>query len=199
MKKLAVARLRQALLLGGAAAIVVGTLFGLPAKRATAEPQRIGPHPMALPPRPQLQIIQPRFVAPSAVTLLRIADQALSDQALQAQIFRDPDAVVAKFHLSLAEALVLRHMDQTQFQVAHNDADRLVKIRLTSGGRMPAGATDARLITARMIVGRAILAAVGRSYLEAASANACCPWSKAIEVGVGGDPALYNAGFQRVE
>ena len=63
--------------------------------------------------------------------------------------------------------------------------------------RLPPGATDGRMITERMIVGRAILAAVGRSYLEAANADACCPWSKAIELGVSGDPATYNAAFAR--
>lgn len=63
--------------------------------------------------------------------------------------------------------------------------------------RMPPGATDRELITERMIVGRAILAAVGRSYLNAADAHDCCPWSKAIELGVNSDPAYFNAVFER--
>ena len=63
--------------------------------------------------------------------------------------------------------------------------------------RMPAGATDAHQIAERMVVGRAILAAVGRSYLEAANAHACCPWSKSIELGVNSDPAVYNVVFQQ--
>jgi hypothetical protein len=148
-------------------------------------------------PRAQLEVIQPRFVNPSAVTLLRIADEALSNNDLAERIFRDPDGVIAQFHLSNSEGQVLRHMDPTQFQVARSDAARLVATRRSSGWPMPPGATDEHLITERMIVGRAILAAVGRSYQEAASANACCPWSKAIEVGVGGDPAAYDAGFAR--
>jgi hypothetical protein len=88
-------------------------------------------------------------------------------------------------------------MTREQFQVAHDDAARLVANRLASSMRLPPGATDARLITERMIVGRAILAAVGRSYLDAADANACCPWSKSIELGLNSDPAYYNVVFQR--
>jgi hypothetical protein len=150
-------------------------------------------------PAAQMEVIQPRFVNPTAVTLLRIADQALSDNALAERISRDPDGVAEQYHLSNSERLVLRHMTREQFQTARSDAARLVATRLTSerSVRLPAGATDSRLITERMVVGRAILAAVGRSYLDAADANACCPWSKSIELGLSGDPAYYNAVFAR--
>jgi hypothetical protein len=210
MSKQAESSLRKALVLVTTTAVAMGAVLGLPVKKALAAPPQMNPRPEVnrppaqLPPPPlvsrrpvQMEVIQPRFVNPSAVTLLRIADQALSDNALAERIFRDPDGVIAQFHLSNSEGLVLRHMDPTQFEVARGDAARLVGTRLSSGRPMPPGATDGRLITERMIVGRAILAAVGRSYREAASANACCPWSKAIEVGVGGDPAAYNAGFAR--
>ena len=150
-------------------------------------------------PAARLEVIQPRYVNPTAVTLLRIAEQALSDSALAERISRDPDGVAAQYHLSNGERLVLRHMTREQFQTARSDAARLVATRLTSerSVRLPAGATDSRLITERMVVGRAILAAVGRSYLEAADANACCPWSKSIELGINSDPAVYNAVFAR--
>lgn len=189
--------LRKAMLLFTATAAALGTVLGLPVKKAMAASPQMALRPGVNRPPAQLEVIQPRFVSPSAVTLLRIADQALSDNALAERIFRDPDGVAAQFHLSDSERLVLRHMDQAQFQAARGDAAGLVATRLSSGRPMPPGATDGRLITERMIVGRAILAAVGRSYREAASANACCPWSKAIEVGVAGDPAAYNAGFAR--
>ncbi|MFI4973204.1 MAG: hypothetical protein ACHP84_01545 [Caulobacterales bacterium] len=178
-------------------AAALGAVLGLPVKKALAASPQMPPGPVVNRAPAQLEVIQPRFVNATAATLLRIADQALSNNALAERIFRDPDGVAAQYHLSNSERLVLRHMDQTQFQVARADAARLVATRLSSGRSMPPGATDGRLIGERMIVGRAILAAVGRSYREAASANACCPWSKAIEVGVGGDPAAYNAGFAR--
>lgn len=62
---------------------------------------------------------------------------------------------------------------------------------------MPPGATNTHLITERMIVGRSILAAVGRSYLDAANAHDCCPWSKTIELGISSDPAMYDVVFKR--
>ena len=187
----------KAAVLVATTAAALGASLGLPMKKALAASPRMRPGPEVMRPTAPLEVIQPRFVSPSAVTLLKIADQALSDNALAERIFRDPDGVAAQFHLSDSERLVLRHMDETQFQVARGDAARLVATRQASRERMPPGATDGRLITERMVVGRAILAAVGRSYREAASANACCPWSKAIEVGVGGDPAAYEAGFAR--
>ena len=113
----------------------------------------------------------------------------------------EPDAVASQYHLSKNERLVLRHMDRRQFQTARNDASRVVAKRLSSAAsmhaRLPAGATNTHLITERMIVGRAILAAVGRSYLDAANAHACCPWSKSIELGISSDPAFYNVVFQK--
>ena len=197
MRKEAESSLRKVLLLFTTTAVAVGAVLGLPVKKALAAWPPMRPGPAVNQPRAPLEVIQPRFVNPTTVTLLRIADQALSNDALAERIFRDPDGVAAQFHLSDSERLVLRHMDPAQFQAARGDAARLVALRRSSGRPMPPGATDGRLITERMIVGRAILAAVGRSYREAASANACCPWSKAIEVGVGGDPAAYDAGFAR--
>ena len=34
------------------------------------------------------------------------------------------------------------------------------------------------------------------SYLDAAHASDCCPWKKAIELGVKSDPAVYNSVFK---
>jgi hypothetical protein len=198
MTQHAISALRKAVLLVGSAAAALGAALGLPVKKLlAAPPSELNRGPALNRPAAPLDVIQPRFVSPSAATLIRIANQALSDNALAERIFRDPQGVAAQFHLSPGELLVLRHMDSSQFQVARGDAARLVSTRMASGRPMPAGATDVRLITERMIVGRAILAAVGRSYRDAASANACCPWSKAIEIGLGADPARYNEAFAR--
>jgi hypothetical protein len=187
---------RKALLLLATAAAALGVSQSLPMKKAMAA----SPNERMMrvnQPAAQMEVIQPRFVSPTAVTLLRIADQALSDNALAERISRDPDGVAAQFHLSDSERLVLRHMNRAQFQIARADAAQVVSTRMSYAGsmRMPPGATDVRQITERMVVGRAILAAVGRSYLDAANAHACCPWSKAIELGLSGDPAAYNAAF----
>ncbi len=187
--------LRKSLLLLAATAAALAALVGLPVKRAMAQRQTKPGAEVNKPPV-RLEVIQPKSVSPTTETLLKIADQALSDNTLAGRISRDPDGVAQQYHLSNSERLVLRHMNSTQFEVARRDAARLVATRVSSGRPMPPGATNGRQITERMIVGRAILAAVGRSYQEAASANACCPWSKAIEVGVGGDPAAYNEGFR---
>lgn len=190
---------RKAALLVTTAAAALGVVLGLPAKKATAEPQnmRMAPGPMMNRRMAPVEIIQPRFVNPSAVNLLNITHMALSDPRLADEIFRDPEAVAQRFHLSRAELAVLRHMDRQQFDVARADAGHLVAERMgyARNMRLPPGATDARLITERMIVGRAILASVGRSYLEAADAHGCCPWSKSIELGISGDPAYYNPVF----
>jgi hypothetical protein len=201
MKKENESSLRQALLLFATALTALGVSLGVPVKKALAASMGFGARPAPtvdqMPGR--LVIIQPKFVNPSATTLVGIADQALSDNALAERIFREPDAVALQYHLSNNEKLVLHQMTREQFQTARDDAARVVADRLSRAGsmRLPAGATDARLITERMIVGRAILAAVGRSYLDAANAHACCPWSKAIELGVNSDPAIYNVVFQR--
>jgi hypothetical protein len=198
MRNAATSSFRKGLLLLTTAVTAIGMVFGLPVKKASAAPNDYKMAPSAMTRAPVRQaIIQPAFVNPTAVGLLHLADMALSDNALAERIFREPDAVGKQFHLSNAELMVLRHMNREQFQVARADAATMVRSRMAMGGPMPAGATDARLITQRMIVGRAILAAVGRSYLDAANAHACCPWSKAIELGVSGDPALYNPAFVR--
>ena len=107
--------------------------------------------------------------------------------------------MAAQYNLSDNEKVVLHHMTREQFDTARADAARVVASRMSRAGtmRMPPAATDRELITERMIVGRAILAAVGRSYLNAADAHGCCPWSKAIELGVNSDPAYFNAVFER--
>ena len=201
MKKERESSLRKAMLLMATTVAALGVTLGLPIKKALAATLGLGtaPAPTVGQPPSQLTIIQPRFVNPSTVRLLGIAEQALSNNALAERIFRDPDAVATEYHLSSNERLVLRHMDREQFQTARMDATRVVANRVSRAGSMhlPPGATDAHLITERMIVGRAILAAVGRSYLSAADASGCCPWSKAIELGVNSDPAYYNVVFQR--
>ena len=193
--------LRKALLLSVTALATMAVAVSLPIKKALAESMRmkVKPAPAMDQPQAPLTIIQPKYVSPSAEKLVKIADQAMSDPALVGRISQSPDAVAAEFQLSKNEALVLRHMDQEQFKTARDDAARLVADRMARGGnmRMPAGATDAHLIAERMVVGRAILAAVGRSYLEAANAHACCPWSKSIELGVNSDPAFYNVVFEQ--
>jgi hypothetical protein len=201
MKKGGESLFRRAMLLLATTLAALGVALGLPVKKAIAASLggKIEPAPGFGQPPHQLKIIQPRYVNPTAVRLLQIAQQALSNGALAERIFREPDAVAAQYHLSNSERLVLRHMDRQQFQTARNDATRVVAQRLARAGsmRMPPGATNTSLITERMIVGRAILAAVGRSYLSAADASGCCPWSKSIELGVNSDPAYYNAVFQR--
>jgi hypothetical protein len=177
----------------------VAALASFVGLKASAQDASMARGPALAQPANPTTVIQPRFVSPTAVGLLRIVDQALSNNGLAERIYRDPDAVAAEFQLSSNERLVLRQMTREQFQVARMDAARLVTGRTVNARttRLPAGATDARLITERMIVGRAILAAVGRSYLEAADAQACCPWSKAIELGINSDPAFYNQIFEQ--
>jgi len=201
MRKISELSVRKALLLLTTAIATVGVFLGLPVKKAIAAMQdyRMAPGAAVNQPAARFEVIQPRFVNPTAANLLKIAGMALSDSALAERIARDPEGVAAQYHLSNSERLVLRHMTQEQFQTARTDAAQLAATRMAYRGpmRMPAGATDAHLITAGMIVGRAILAAAGRSYLNASNANACCPWSKAIELGINSDPAYYNAVFAR--
>lgn len=192
--------LRRAVLALAAIAVAAGAFLGVPALKALAAARdwkTLPPRDVEPPPAP-LNIIQPKYVNPSAARLLGIAHDALSDGALAERIFHEPDAVASQLRLSDNEKLVLRHMTREQFDTARADADQVRADRLSKAGssRLPASAIDARLITERMIVGRAILAAVGRSYLEAANAHACCPWSKAIELGINAKPELYNQAFE---
>ncbi len=190
--------LRASLFLTAAAA-ALGTFLGLPIKRALAQDASMAPGQVTAQPATRMVVNQPRFVSPTAVALLRIAGQAMSNDVLAEQIFRDPDAVAEQHRLSSHERLVLRQMTREQFQVARADAAALVATRVANaaGTRLPPGATNARLIAQQMVVGRAILAAVGRSYLDAADASACCPWGKGIELGLNSDPAYYNPVFER--
>jgi hypothetical protein len=201
MKKANESSLRKALLLLVTTVAASGAFLGLPMKKALAASPgwRTAPTPTFGQPPARLTVIQPERVDPSTVRLLRITDRALSDNALAERIFREPDAVASQYDLSNNERLVLGQMTSEQFQAARNDAARIVANRLAraESTRLPAATTDVRLITGRMIVGRSILAAVGRSYLDAANAHDCCPWSKSIELGVSSDPALYNVVFER--
>ena len=128
MTKEAKSSLRKALLLFTATAAALGAALGLPVKKALAASPQMAPGPTVNKPAARLEVIQPRFVSPSAVTLLRIAEQALSNNALAERIFRDPDGVATQFHLSNSERLVLRHMNPAAVRVrARGDATRLVR------------------------------------------------------------------------
>lgn len=193
--------LRKILFASAATLAALVVAVGLPIKKALAAPLRmkVKPAPTVSQHMTRLVIFQPKYVNPNAQTLVSIADRAQSDQALAERIWSNPDAVAADYHLSKNEAQVLRHMDRQQFETARQDATRLVADRLAKahGARLPAGSDDARKITDGMIVGRAILAAVGRSYLKAADATGCCPWGHAIELGVSSDPATYDEVFNK--
>jgi hypothetical protein len=193
--------LRRSFLRLTATAAGLGALVGLPVKNALAQPQKAPatgqPPAAAHPPAAKLEVIQPKSVHSSTQKLLQIADQAMSDNALAGRISREPDAVAKQFNLSDSERAVLRHMNSSQFEAARRDSAQLVQKRMASGQPMPPGATNTKLITEQMVVGRAILAAVGKNYLTAAKANECCPWGHSIEVGVAAQPAAYDAGFRR--
>lgn len=191
--------LRRALLPLTATAVAVGAFLGLPFVKALEAAQEMKIAPIKNLPRPSagVNIIQPAFVNPSAQKLVAIAHDALLDDALAERIFQDPDSVAAQHGLSDHERLVLRNMTREQFQIARADAAGLRDQRLALVGarRLPASAADAQVIAEQMIVGRAILAAVGRSYLDAANAHACCPWSKSIELGVNPSRVFYDEVF----
>lgn len=189
---------RRASLLLTTAVAALGVALILPIKKVWAASFGARVSPAAVGQPKILKIKGPRYVNPTAMRLLQIAAQALSNGALAQRIFRDPDAVVKQYRLSKAEARVLRHMDQRQFQTARSDAARLVAQRRAEAGTtpLPANATNTQLITEGMIVGRAILAAVGRSYLSAKDHAGCCPWGGTLELGINADPAYYNAVFQ---
>lgn len=200
MKKEEQSALGRASLLLATTAATLGVTLGLPLKKAWAASFGLRTLPATAGQQGKvLKIIRPRYVNATARRLLNIAAQAMANNALAERIFRDPDAVAKQYRLSPNEARVLRHMDRKQFQTARSDAARLVQSRRAEAGRtpLPAGATNALQIAEGMIVGRAILAAVGRSYLESKAAAQCCPWSSSLELGVNSDPAFYNSVFQR--
>jgi len=200
MTKKTVSSLRKAFAFVAAALAALAVSLGLPMKKAQAAPlqMRMKTGTAVAEPVADLMKFAPKYVAPSAERLVSIADKALSDDRLAERIFGNPDAVAAEYHLSDNEARVLRQMTREQFETARQDAKQVVSDRLAKAGamRLPPDGTDVRLITGRMVVGRAILAAVGRSYLQAANAHGCCPWGHAIELGVNSDPAYYNAVFK---
>ena len=192
--------LRKALLPLAATAVGIGAFLGLPKMKALAAAQQaqVVPRLNVVPPIARMNVVHPAYVNPTAKKLVGLADEALADAALADRIFSEPDAVAAQYNLSENEQRVLRHMTREQFDTARADAVRVSADRLSKAvaRRLPASATNARLISGRMIVGRAILAAAGRSYLEAANAHDCCPWSKSIELGVNPSRVFYDEVFQ---
>lgn len=188
---------RKALLPVATTAVAVGAFLGLPAMKALAQEMKIVPRAIQPPAVTRLNTVRLIQVNPSANRLVGIAERAMADAALAERIFAEPDAVAAQHDLSEQEKMVLRKMTREQFETARGDAARVSATRLSEAGAnaLPASATDARLIAPRMVVGRAILAAMGRSYLEAANAHACCPWGKAIELGLNAQRVLYDRIF----
>jgi len=185
---------RNTMLLAATSVAAFAATIGIPAQKAIAA----APNAKAMPGINQMPIV-PTHVSPSAATLVKIADQAMSDRALAERIFKDPDAVASQYNLSAAERAVLSKMTREQFQTARADAAAVVASRRArpDAKSLSPEATDARLIAERLVVGRAILAAVGRSYLDAAYAHDCCPWNKSIELGVKTDPAAYDVVFNK--
>ena len=191
---------RRAMLPVAATAVGIGAFLGLPKFKALAAQQelRVNPRVNVVPPVARLNLTYPHHVNPSAEKLVAIASEALASQAMMERIFSEPDAVASQYGLDDNQKSVLRQMTRAQFETAQADAARVSAERLAAAGprRLPASATDARLIAERMVVGRAILAAAGRSYLDAANAHACCPWSKSIELGVNPSRVFYNEVFE---
>ena len=149
-------------------------------------------------PKPRQEVVQPVRVNPTATHLLDIANAALTKSSLAERIFHEPDAVAAENKLSEIETKVLRQMTREQFATAREDAAHVAAMRLADArGKGEPTPAEIEAIAGRMVLGRAILAAVGRSYLDAADAHACCPWNKAIQIGVNSDPAMYASVFAR--
>ena len=200
MKQGSESAFRRALLPMTATAVGIGAFLGLPKFKALAQVQelRVNPRVNVVPPVARLNLVYPHHVNPSAQKLVAIAGEALSNPAAMERIFSEPDAVAAQHGLDANQTMVLRQMTRAQFETAQADAARVSAERLSTAlkRRLPASATDARLIAERMVVGRAILAAAGRSYLDAANAHACCPWSKSIELGVNPSRVFYDEVFQ---
>ena len=199
MKTQSESSFRKALLLSATTLAAFAMSLSLPIKEALAATLLMRAKPTTVNMNLMAKILRfaPKHVAPNTEGLVRLAGMALSDNGLAERIFRNPDAVAAQYHLSQNELHVLRHMDRVQFETARKDARQVVADRRAEAGsmRLPADAVNVRLIAERMVVGRAILAAVGRSYLEAANAHQCCPWGHSIELGISSDPAYYNAVF----
>lgn len=143
-------------------------------------------------------VVQPVPINPTAVHLVKIANAALIDSSLAERIFNAPDAVASQNKLSENETKVLKQMTREQFATAREDAASVAAKRLADAGERGQPTQDEiNAIAGRMVVGRSILAAVGRSYLDAADAHGCCPWNKSIQIGVNGDPVMYNSVFAR--
>jgi hypothetical protein len=148
--------------------------------------------------KPRQEAVQAVHVNPTAVHLIKIATAGLTDSSLAERIFRDPDAVATENKLSENETKVLKQMTRERFATAREDAAHVAAQRLADAGeRGKPTQEEIDAIAGRMVVGRSILAAVGRSYLDAADAHACCPWNKAIQIGVNSDPEMYASVFAR--
>lgn len=148
--------------------------------------------------KPRQEVVQAVHVNPTAVHLIKIATAGLTDLSLAERIVRDPDAVASENNLSENEIKVLKQMTREQFATAREDAAHVAAKRLADAGEKGQPTQEEiDAIAGRMVVGRSILAAVGRSYLDAADAHACCPWNKAIQIGVNSDPAMYASVFAR--
>lgn len=189
-------RFSKGLLLLTSAIAAVGVSLGVPIRNAQAESldSRVMPRHLTA----KTVIRGPKSVHPSTVTLLKIAELALSDKAVAEQLFSDPDAVAKQYNLSKLEIVVLHYMTREQLDTARQDAAALVASRqkLPKSEKIPASALDTKLITEGMFVGRSILAAAGRSYLDSAQAHACCPWGPTIELGISADPSFYDSAFK---
>jgi hypothetical protein len=143
-------------------------------------------------------VVQPVPINPTTVHLVEVANAALTDPSLAERIFREPDAVAAEKRFSQIETKVLKQMTREQFATAREDAAGIAAKRLAdAGARGQPTQDEVNAIAGRMVVGRSILAAVGRSYLDAADAHACCPWNKSIQIGLNSDPAMYDSVFAR--
>jgi hypothetical protein len=148
--------------------------------------------------KPRQVVVQPVPINPTAAHLVRIATQALMDSSLAEHIYREPGMVAAQNNLNELETKVLKQMTAEQFSTAREDAARIAAKRLADASdRSQPTQEEVFAIAGRMVVGRSILAAVGRSYLDAADAHACCPWNKSIQIGLNSDPAMYNSVFAR--
>ncbi len=147
---------------------------------------------------PRHEVVQPVHVSPTAVHLIKLANQAVDDPSFAERIFREPDKVAGENHLSENETKVLRQMTREQFARAREDAAHVAAARLAEANEKGQPTPEEiNAIAGRMVVGRSILAAVGRSYLDAADAHDCGPGNKAIQICVNSDPAMYASVFAK--
>src|SRR5262249_2839455 len=107
---------------------------------------------------PRREVVQPVHVSPTAVHLIKLANQALDDPPFAERIFREPDNVARENRLSENETKVLRQMTREQIAIAREDAAHVAAMRLAEAnekGQPTPAEIDA--IAGRMVVGRSIL------------------------------------------